>query len=218
MKIQALKCPECVASLEIEEGLEYCFCKYCGCKIMIQDENKQTYRHIDEADVKRAETERIIQIKEMELEEKERNRKKYYIIAWIIAIVVLLFLGVIGEAIESFALSMCFFIAMMVGLYGFIALVGSSDKKKKIQKTVGTDEVIITSNMMGYKDKNFNSVVAMYKGVGFTNVTAVPLNDLNLLSKKKNGQVDEITINGNDFDEDDIFAKNSYVVITYHSM
>lgn len=208
MKIQALKCPECAASLEIEEGLEYCFCKYCGCKIMIQDENKQTYRHIDEADVKRAETERIIQIKEMELEEKERNRKKYYIIAWIAAIVVLLFLGVIGEAIDSFALSMCFFLAMMVGMYGFIALIGSGDKNKKQKRNVaGADVVIITSNMMGYKDKNYNSIIAMYKGAGFTNVTAAPLNDLNLLSKKKNGQVDDITINGDDFDEDNIFQR-----------
>ena len=72
--------------------------------------------------------------------------------------------------------------------------------------------------MVNCEDKNFNSVVLLFKGAGFTNVTAVPLNDLNVFNMKKNGQVEAVTINGNDeLEEGDIYPKNSNVLITYHS-
>ena len=44
MKIKSLKCPECGANLEIEEGRSFCFCQYCGCKIML-DEEKHEYTY-----------------------------------------------------------------------------------------------------------------------------------------------------------------------------
>lgn len=39
-----------------------------------------------------------------------------------------------------------------------------------------------------------------------------------LLTQSKNGKVEAVTINGSDeFEEGDIFPKNSNVLITYHS-
>lgn len=76
----------------------------------------------------------------------------------------------------------------------------------------------ISESMEYYKFKNYNSVVLLYKGAGFTNVTAIPLNDLTMFNQRKNGQVEAVTINGNDeFEEGDIFPKSSNVLITYHS-
>ena len=41
--------------------------------------------------------------------------------------------------------------------------------------------------------------------------------DLNFFNMKKNGQVEEVTINGSDeFEEGDVYPRNSNVIITYH--
>ena len=73
--------------------------------------------------------------------------------------------------------------------------------------------------MRNYEGKNYNNIVALYKADGFININIVPLYDLNIFTSKKNGQVEEITINGDsDFEEGDVFTKLSNVTITYHSM
>ena len=67
---KVIKCPECGASLNVEEDRKQIFCSYCGTKILITNENEFVYRRIDEAEVKRAETERLIRLKQLELEEQ----------------------------------------------------------------------------------------------------------------------------------------------------
>ena len=43
MELKSLFCPNCGASLEIEDGLDTFFCKYCGYRIMLQGQSKATY-------------------------------------------------------------------------------------------------------------------------------------------------------------------------------
>ena len=68
MKI--LKCPNCNAALEIENGLDTFYCKYCGYKILLNGQSKAAYR---------AKT----RIKEMEHDErmadKQLEHEKYKI-------------------------------------------------------------------------------------------------------------------------------------------
>jgi len=71
-----LKCTSCGANLSIEEKREILFCQYCGAKLILDNENKYIYRHIDEADIKRAETEQIVKLKELEIEEKRHEENK----------------------------------------------------------------------------------------------------------------------------------------------
>ena len=40
MKIIQLKCPSCGASLEAEDNLEKFYCKYCGAKIVLAEQDK----------------------------------------------------------------------------------------------------------------------------------------------------------------------------------
>lgn len=50
MKIVSLKCPECGASLNIEQGMKMCFCSHCGTQIMLDDEAQKVRYTFDNAD------------------------------------------------------------------------------------------------------------------------------------------------------------------------
>ena len=67
--VNAVKCPSCGADLPVEEGRDKIFCSFCGTPIVITNENEHIYRHIDEAGIKQAETDRMIRLKELEIEE-----------------------------------------------------------------------------------------------------------------------------------------------------
>ena len=43
MELKAVFCPNCGASLEVEDGLDTFFCKYCGYKILLQGQSKAAY-------------------------------------------------------------------------------------------------------------------------------------------------------------------------------
>lgn len=52
VKLISVKCPECGAALDIEQGRTQCFCSYCGAKILTHDDNEYIIRKIDEAELK----------------------------------------------------------------------------------------------------------------------------------------------------------------------
>lgn len=106
MKIISLKCPECGADIDIEEGHRQCFCKYCGTKILIDDGNSTyTYRKVDEARIKEAEVEKAIRLKELELElydkkskeDKKRTGRKRMNSITLIVVIIALALLLIGR-------------------------------------------------------------------------------------------------------------------------
>ena len=86
MKLISLKCPECKADLNIEEGRKMCYCQYCGTRILIDDNSStRTYLKIDEARIKEAEVDKAIRLKELEIEqmklqneERTRNRTRKF--------------------------------------------------------------------------------------------------------------------------------------------
>lgn len=65
-----LKCPNCGADIEVDSSREFCFCQYCGTKVLLSDENKKTINlnidqnitnHIiDDAEIIRAKTEEFV--------------------------------------------------------------------------------------------------------------------------------------------------------------
>lgn len=212
----AMRCPACGAEINVESGREFSFCTYCGSKIMMNNDNEHIYRNIDEARIKEAETERMIRLRELELEEKESSRgRKSTLVAYGIALVFVL-IGALICIAKPLAGMWGIIIGAYIALFTYIK--SDEKKKQKKKKYVGSNEVAITEAMECCTEKNFNSVVMLFRGAGFTNVTAIPMNDLSMFNQKKNGQVEEVTINGSDeFEEGDIFPKNSNVLITYHS-
>ena len=75
LKLISVKCPDCGASLSIEEGRKQAFCTYCGAKVLIQNDNEHIYRTIDEAEIAKQEKERELALKEKEIRLREIEAK-----------------------------------------------------------------------------------------------------------------------------------------------
>ena len=75
MKVIEARCPGCGATVHFEPGQKKAFCNYCGSTVAVEDAEEHVTRNIDEADLKRAETEQLIRLKELELREREMERE-----------------------------------------------------------------------------------------------------------------------------------------------
>lgn len=62
MDLKTLHCPNCNADLDVEDGIDTFFCKYCGHKILLEGQSKAAY------DAK-------LRIKEMEHEERLQDKR-----------------------------------------------------------------------------------------------------------------------------------------------
>ena len=86
--MRACQCPNCNAHISLDDSRDFGFCQYCGTKIML-DDYRSTHRVVDEARIHETETDRIIRLKELELEEKKREREhkeqKWIMIGWAFA-------------------------------------------------------------------------------------------------------------------------------------
>lgn len=133
VKIISLKCPECGADISIEEGHKQCFCQYCGAKIMIDDgSTTHTYRKVDEARIKEAEVDKLIRLKELEIKQKEAERKGKIKILKIKAVLLLVFTGAIviifGQLRDYVMLEMCGLFPIIVALFIVMSLSDSEGK------------------------------------------------------------------------------------------
>lgn len=75
VKIGETRCPGCGAMVPFEEGQRQARCEYCGSPVTIDDDD-QVVRNVDEADLKRAETEQLVRLKELELKEREQEQAR----------------------------------------------------------------------------------------------------------------------------------------------
>lgn len=224
MNIISIKCPDCGASLEVDENREMVFCSYCGAKIVLQNENEHIERKIDQARVEQEKTNRLIVEHQIEMEKQEAAREEEHrqrnMMIWGGVTGVLLLIGIIGYSAGITGASICLLLAIFIGISGGIKFFGRKSRSDILaqKRIILSDEVIITQEMCNCIDKNYNSVVALFRAGGFTSINVIPLNDLSFLRKRMNGMVAEVSINGStDFKCDEIVPNNSQVVITYHS-
>lgn len=137
-----LKYPNCGGELQVESDGEFCFCQYCGTKILLSDENKKTininknvtYTTVNEADKLRAENERLKLENDIYKErENEKFNSKFSKIALIIGPILAIIC--VGLAISGFDFGP---LSSVIGLLGIIGLAlsmfGLSVIVKKIQK------------------------------------------------------------------------------------
>ena len=216
VNVTALKCPTCGGNFSVDEGMKQAFCPYCRSQVVITNENEHIYHNIDDARIKEAETDRMIKLKQLEMEEKNSINRKYLVVIWLASTAILLLIGIIGSSIGNEGMGTCLLLSMCVGMWGGIGLF-LNKKKSATMVVAGPNEVVVTEDMLEAYGENFKSTEALFKSSGFRNVQLVPLNDLTVLGMKKNGQVEKVTINGKEgIEEGEVYSKDASVIITYH--
>lgn len=138
MKAKEIKCSNCGANVEIEEGQQVQSCKFCGNKILLNDENNTTtttnynHRYIDEARIKEIETEKELKIKAEEHKQKqEADRKRlnlYLLIAWIASMVLFLFISFF--TMDSVGFSPLHIFLILDAIIGIIVIVKRSKNNR----------------------------------------------------------------------------------------
>lgn len=198
VKFTAIKCPECGANLDIEEGRRQMFCSYCGAKIIMSNENEYFIHHIDDTEVKKAEIERAVEMKELEALEKRRAaaekayKEKQKLMMLLVFFTIVSFL--IGFSSHNGS-GMGF---LMAGMVCLLILMYMWKNDSSDERSVDAEEKIkVPSSISNYSEKNYATIESIFARAGFTNVRSVPLNDLTIGFLKKAGTVDSITINGN---------------------
>ncbi len=81
MKLVSYKCPNCNASIQVDDTKRSFFCTYCGSPVNIDlGENVFTYREINEAEIRRVEADENVKkskldykIRKMEIAEQRRR-------------------------------------------------------------------------------------------------------------------------------------------------
>lgn len=77
MQMHVLKCPNCGANLDVEDGLDTFYCKYCGYKIVLEGQSDQAYR--SKENIQRMRHKELMFDKKVEYEkykDKKKNRRK----------------------------------------------------------------------------------------------------------------------------------------------
>ena len=219
IKLISVKCPDCGAQLNIEEGRKTAFCSYCGAKVILSNENEITFRHVDEANLKKAETERMVKLKQIELMEKRQvyvsKKTSYRIKASIVLAIVGVGMIIIGYLIPSQSL------LKILGFYPFLGIVYiwlAAMRDKEDEEPISFDDRRkLPSGIASYSSMNYEAVETLLRDAGFRNVTCIPQNDLTFGVIFKPGIVQSIMINGEYVSLIKRYPLDSRIVISYHS-
>lgn len=124
MELKSLSCPNCRASVEIEDGLDIFYCKYCGYKILLDGQSDAAY------DSK-------VKIKYMEYQErlqKQRHAQERYRIAQKLKAKWVNLLSENAGIIIYFGVM--FVIVIMLFLVFAFGKAGENKQERKLEKTV----------------------------------------------------------------------------------
>ena len=222
----SVKCPDCGQTLSIEENRTQAFCSYCGAKILISNENEYVFRQVDEAGIKKAETDRIIRLREMELAEKNSSLRKALTIIWIVLSLILIVIAIVlmlspgNESMPGWAggfLFLFYACAPIIGGGGYLVFkwLPEKENEKIIEKQSG---IRFPNGLTPFSDKKYYAIEDSLRSTGFTNISCVNLHDLNILTALVNAdKIAKITINGQQVTSGGkLYMPDVPIVITYH--
>ena len=206
MQMIPVQCPNCHANLDVEEGRETLFCDFCGTKILLSDENHKKYTYHNDADVIRAETERIEQLHKMQV---DSQKQKWSTALGVTFLVLAGLLFIAGSGAAGLLMAM---------LGGVMFFYNHSDVQNAQQERIR--KVAVRAGADSYRGENYQQVIADLRLAGFTNIQTIPLQDMTKNTFfTKIGSVSQITINGNsEFTAHKKFEQNALVSISYHSL
>ena len=95
MRLIEIKCPNCGGDLKVNPGKDKLVCGYCHTEFLVDEEIKKIETHhiyTDEARVKKAESEKEIELKKLEIEREEKKRNDRIFVGMIIGGVIIYFI------------------------------------------------------------------------------------------------------------------------------
>lgn len=193
MKLVKLKCEGCGAILKVNEELKKVTCNYCGTEFLVDDEVKRVEitKNINHHNIYTDEA----KIKENERKIKELEYKDK------------------GKKRDDIVIFVCFGIMIFWGLFSM----GMSFYYEK-QSEPDKNELKVPMSANKYKGENYEIVVQQLEDAGFENIESKSINDLVTGWMTKDGEVESVSIAGDtQFEEGEIFSKDSEVVVTYHT-
>lgn len=227
-KMISFRCPDCGASLEIAEDRVQGFCTYCGAKIQFQNENEYVVRSVDEADVKRAETEQMLELKRLELlEEMRKEQKKMKALGFkgVVVSAAVAICMIVGGTIYCIAVAAktgpILFIEFGIIILMFALISWSNERQKEqdmIEELLHPGRVTIPPSIMSYQFKNYKTIESELKGAGFTDIKCIPQHVSQMDVLKRPNIVAAIHVNGKRISgAPEAFPKDAKITISYYS-
>ena len=206
-----IKCPNCGADIQLQEGNAVSFCPECGKKLIskkkkesnskaeilksrlsLEKEKMETEKDIELERIQSAENvkQKELDLKRERLRHVESEKKRRFIVTLIIA-----FVAVIGGVI----------IIPRVG-HSFNKMVESENNK-----------IRVPASAKKYRGENYKEVVKELTDAGFENIEAEPVKS-KVKGRLRKNKIKSISIAGiDDFDEDTRFDKTDQIRIFYHT-
>ena len=226
ISIKTITCPQCGANINVDENREKGFCSYCGAPIIVSNENEHIYRHVDEAELLRAETEKIQLLNRIKREEeiraeeakKEADAKKMKKIKWYVCG------GLIGIGLLSFligALAGKLFYALLPGLcFIFVGMMVSFVWEPDKRNRKNHNDMLITLPASVHPNvQTVHYVIAedVLRKAGFKNIKCIPLNDIRFGFFVNDGEVESIMANNRYVAPGSQLDPETPIYISYHS-
>ncbi len=233
--MKVCKCPQCGANLAFTDDRDVGYCEFCGTKISFED-MRVTQRIIDEAEMKRAETEQLrekhrIEVEQKKMEEEERQKleaknfrekrmrehgilkKVYFIVS-----AVLLLASIISFLRDAYLVGTLMVLLLLIfmlldGIYIF------SDFPKKTEEKLQflNGAIRFPRNLEPFQGKNYDEISEALARAGFRNIQCVNLRDLTFGILKKPNTVEEVCINGAPIlSGGQIYMPDTPIKIKYH--
>ncbi len=226
IKTNLVSCPKCGADLSYEDGRTEMFCSYCGAKVIITNENEHIIRNVDEAGIKKAETERMIRLKELELEERQQQQRghirKILTYIWIGALIVIAIISLIiwlrGGTDAGFdAVSFLLYVGGAVGAGGAYLIFSVLPDKENEKVLLQNGGIRFPKSLEPFSEQNVDVVEQTLRSVGFRNISTVSMHDIKLGLLQKPGKVEKISVNGKEISSaGKVYMQNVPITITYH--
>lgn len=226
------QCPNCNATLQFGEDRDFGFCEFCGTKIML-DDYRETHRIVDEARIRQAEVDKVIRLRELELEEvrlkaemqsmaRTSKLKSVLTTIWL----------VISLCLIAITIGIMFFGGDWGPLYGFDFLglvsgpiiVGGGviifkvipDKEaEKHMRSIGA--IKFPKSLEPFSEKNYNEVYTALTNAGFNNISCINMGDVMFGLFTKVNSVDSISVDGKEITSGGkYYLPNVPITIHYH--
>jgi hypothetical protein len=218
-------CPQCGGHVEVDAQREKAFCLYCGMHFIVQkaihtyNESHTTVEHVDSINIfdtsavesvlnyvkdqqkrkdeEKKEAERKQREKEREQREAEAKQREAKAKQ-----------KEESDKHSSISLLMLFLICVIL----LISLQFNSPEEQK------RNEIPINYSSIEFEEKNYQDVVVELQKNGFINIKTEPKKDLVFGWLTKDGEVDNVKINGiDDFSRGTKFPEDANIIVTYHT-